>query len=173
MSDTCNFNPNQISWIPQILGAILAIIGGFFAVIFRLRIETKQEINHIKIILCDDLSELSKIIDRMHETFTQTQIISPVYFSDLQKTTESFNNSKQRLFLFRKSDLRKEISSFYKKLDKNIKENAGRVGRIPVAGQPPQVGHNQIVTDFVNIKVEATALEKKINKYKYSVLWIF
>ena len=130
MSNICHFQSESILWISQIFGAFLAIIGGFFAVVFRLRIETKQEINHIKTSLIDELHEICNIIGKLNETYTITNIISNTYLNDLSKNTESFNYLKQRLFLIKKANLRRDIMSFYKILDKNISDSINKVGKL-------------------------------------------
>lgn len=171
MSDIPTQPTNQ-QWVFQIMGAVLAIVGGFFAVIFRLRLERKQEINHIKISLTDELDEICSIIRRMSDTYTATtpHVISNTYLNELSKSTESFNFHRQKFFLINNADLRKEIVTFYKKLSKNINESINTVGRLGES----QTGndHAQIVADFTTISTEAAAISKKITGYKYKALWI-
>lgn len=159
-------------WISQLMGAALAIVGGFFAVIFRLRLERKQEINHIKISLTDELDEICSIITKMNETYSATtpHIISNQYLNDLSKNTESFNFHRQKFYLINNPDLRKEIVSFYKKLSKNISDSLNTVGTLGES----QTGndHAQIVTNFNNISTEAAGISRKITSYKYKALWI-
>jgi len=169
-SDPCHFQPQVISWVPQVIGASLAIVGGFFAVAFRQRIETKQEITHIKTSLIDELTEICSIIDKLTETYTTTNIISNIYLTDLAKNTDSFDDLKQRLYLIRDADLRRDISTFYRKLVKNISESINKVNKL---GENQPAAHNQIVNDVKQSRTDAMAIKVRLTKYKYRVYLLF
>ncbi len=173
----CSIPPTPISEYNQILlqiiGACFAIIGGFFAVVFRLRIERKEEVNHIKISMTDELDEIYSIISKLKETYNATSphFISNDYLNDLSKNTECFNFHKQKFFLISNQSLRKEITTFYKKLIENISKSINTVGQL--GGNQVGNDHDNIVNTFSKIASDAEILNKKIKEYKYKVLWIF
>jgi hypothetical protein len=161
----------QLQWLQPLIGGVLAIIGGFFAVIIRLRAEKKQEISYIKISLIDELTELSLIITRLEDTFTSTHIIPNLYLNNLKANTEAFSFHKPRLFIIKEDKLRRSIVSFYKKLGENIQESINQVGQL---GETQSgATHEQIVGKFKTLRTEADTLKGTIEKYKYCTFWIF
>jgi hypothetical protein len=165
--------PENSQLLSQIIGAGLAIVGGFFAVIFRLRIERREEVNHIKISIVDELDEVRIIIAKLEETYkaTNPHFINNTYLNDLAANTESFNFHKQKLFLISNQLLRKEIATFYKKLSESINGSINTVGQL--GGNQIGTDHDKIVEDFSKLSVSASGLSAKIKKYQYKVLWLF
>lgn len=163
--------PGGNQWLSQAFGAVLAILGGFFAVIFRLRLERREEINHIKTSLTDELTEIASIISKLNDTYNATSphIIPNTYLNDLNENMGSFDFHKQKLYLISDSTLRKDISVFYKKLSKNINDSINTVGQLGES----QIGsdHQQIVSAFTTLATEAKALGIRISNYKYGLIW--
>ncbi|MEJ0056267.1 MAG: hypothetical protein WDN75_11775 [Bacteroidota bacterium] len=166
-------SPNQgleyYKLFAPLAGAILSIIGGFAALYFRARLDKKQEINYIKIGLTDELREICSIIGKLNETHNTTHTLPNLYLNDLKRNTESFSFHKQKLFLISSSELRREIVAFYKSLDEIISESINRVGTL---GENPAGGtHDQIIAKFAALKLKAEALDVKLKKYEYYLLW--
>lgn len=169
MNDPGQQNSQYITLLAAIIGGVLTILGGFIATIVNSRVLKKSEIEYIKIGLIDELHEICSIIGKMKDTYKTTHIVSNSYLNDLQKNTDSFKYHKQRLFLIRKENLRREIVQFYKDLEENISESINKVGKLGEA----QVDntHDQIVSKFIDIQTAASSIEDKVKNYKYMILW--
>ncbi len=163
-------NGNSFEVYKLLIGAFLSIIGGFFAVVFRARVERKAEIEYIKIGLKDELAEICSILSKMIETYKTTHIVSNVYLNDLSKNTESFDYHKQRLFLIKDDSLRSSVRIFYKNLGETISDSINKVGKLGEV----QVGneHDQIINKFNSTYSECSTLKAKIEKYKYKAFWV-
>ena len=68
------------------LWGLLSMIGGFFAVLIRVRVERKEEINFIKIRLADELNEICSIIGLsigfvllVRKTNLLNQLLNPIF----------------------------------------------------------------------------------------------
>ena len=103
----------QVSLI--ILGAALAIAGGWISDEIRAWRERKRELKSIKIAIGDELGEIETTINNMHEVWTTAKVLSPSYISDLLANTTAFDNLRTRLFLIEDKVLRKKVVAFYKK----------------------------------------------------------
>jgi len=162
-------SPTQPLWqlLLQVgLGAVSAIGGGYAAVIARLRLEKKQEIEYIKTGIIDELHEFCTIIDKMVETQSTTNIIPPTYFNDLTANREAFDRNRERLFLIDDAPLRKAIVSFYKKIETEAAKARDTVGTLaPGANETAAV-----IRTFNAIKTEAQTLENQIRAYKFKTL---
>lgn len=166
----------QMQWIPQLAllfgGGVLSILGGFFAVIARLRLERKQEIDYIKISLIDELEELVVIIGNMLKTQETAKSLPKIYLDDMLENTESFKEHKKRLFLINKKEVRKAICDFYKKLESGIKSSNNAVGTLDESNTQQAAEVTKVVNSFTLMKTEATDLQTTISTYKYKILWL-
>lgn len=162
----------QYQWIIQpLIGAFASIAGGFFAVIIRSRLERKQEVEFIKISFIDELNEICLIISNMTETHRTSKSIQNEYLNSLSENTEVFTINKQKLFFIDKEDLRRDIISFYKKLNENIQDSINKVGTLSQDTQGDQ--SSAIVQKFETIAASAKTINTKIQAYKYCVFWMF
>lgn len=106
-----------------VIGALLAIVGGFFGVLIRVRVERKEEINFIKICLIDELNGICSIIESMKDTFTKSPVIYPVDLNKLTENTTNFNDHRKRIYLIKDENLRKNIFNFYKDINTLISDS--------------------------------------------------
>jgi len=160
--------PNLQWIIAPIIGAILSAGGGFFAAFARLRLETGQEIDFVKISLNDELQEICSIISKMTETHRASGSIPKMYFDDLSENTDSFKQHKPRLFLVGSSDLRKEICDFYKDLTAEIKKSQNTVGTLNEVDAQTTVT-TEVIANFTAIKSKAETLKTHIGNYKFKI----
>jgi len=161
---------DQYKFIQTMIGAIASIIGGFFAVIIRSRVEKKQQLDYLKISLADELHDIVSIIEKMSETFTKTDNIHNDYINSLTANAESFNATKQKLFIIEKEDLRRDIIGFYKKLSETNKDSINKVGSL--AEESKINPNNEIIRKFEALSATATAIKQKIKAYKYCAFWV-
>lgn len=166
LKEICEGNHSQ--WYSPLLGALLAGIGGFFAVVIRLRLEEKQKIDFIKVSLCDELHEICSIVDKMSETHRTSSNIPKIYFDELLENTESFKHHKKALYIIGDSKLRKDISEFYKKIETDIKKSQDDVGNI---NSPPNIA-TEVTHRFETAKHSAGTLKTKIENYKYKIFYV-
>ena len=159
----------RFQWVPQLIGAASAIAGGYCAVVARIRLEKKQEIEFIKISLIDELTEIRSIIDRMLETHNQTNIIPPSYFSELDENHQSFDQHKPRLFIIGDATLRKAICDFYKKLNQEVEKARTTVSSL---NESDPAARTIITNSFTTIKTGATTLETQVRAYKFKLFGI-
>lgn len=115
---------------PIVLGAVLAIVGGWLGYEIRAKRDDRRELGAMKTTLGDELSSIEGTIRTMHETWTQSQVLYPAYISDLSSSTSSYENLRMRLFLIKDEELRKEIIMFYKKFKDILIKSEGNVGTL-------------------------------------------
>ena len=162
---------DHIQWASQAIGASLAIIGGFVAVIVRLRLEKKNELDCLKIILADEISEIADIIGRMVDVHSSTDRVPKLYINELSENFRAYENVRQRIFLFGDSALRKHISELYKKLNAEIKKFDDTVGSLKEDSDQVRARADLIVR-YKEIKENAVRLKTEIENYTYRPLFI-
>lgn len=113
-----------------LLGALLAIVGGYVGDEIRAWRERVRELKAIKITLADELGEIEATIKNMHEVWEQTKFFGAKYISELLSGTSAYDGARPRLFLISDDDLRKKLVAFYKKLKDQVKKSEGRVGTL-------------------------------------------
>ena len=173
MSDPKSDPNNYVTLWAAVAGGMLSAIGGFFAVVMRGRMDKRAEIDYIKTALIDELSEICSIIDKLAETCKATHIIANNYFTDLEFNNQSFNYHKLRLFLIKKAEIRKGISTFYKELSELTNDSKNRVGQLGISEAARNEQNDAIAVKFGKIKTDAEALMKELKVYKYKVFyWI-
>src|SRR3989344_544919 len=106
---------NNEAWY-LILGAVLAIGGGWISDEIRAWRERDRELKSIKVAIGDELGEIESTINNMHEVWKQAKVLSPSYIVNLLANTTAFDTLRTRLFLIKDKDLRKKVVAFYKKL---------------------------------------------------------
>ena len=146
-----------------VLGAILAIGGGWIGDVLRARGERQRELEDIKIVLRDELGSIEKEIKTMHETWTQSNILYPTYISNLNSNTASFDHLRLRLFLIRDEKLRGEIHAFYKKFKDLLRKSEGKVGTLAETTEAKDE-QKKIHDEFEKIRGEAEAIKNKLVK---------
>ncbi|GEM_PF-2544226 len=148
---------------PVVLGSVLAIGGGWIGDVLRAWGERQRELKDIKIVLGDELESIETIIEIMHQTWTASNIVYPVYISDLSSNTASFENLRPRLFLIKDENLRREISAFYKKFKDLLNKSEGTVGTLAetTAAKEEQ---KKIHDGFEKLGVEAKGIKDKLSK---------
>jgi hypothetical protein len=164
-------NHNELyTLLAALLGGLLSAIGGFFAVVIRARMDKKAEIIFIQTALDDELTTIITIIDNLNETCRTTHQIPNSYLNDLNDNKESFNYHRLKIFLIKDSDLRRSIVAFYKELDEAIKDSINKVGTL---GKEEKGAHDQIASQFINLKTTASTLKSNLLKYQYKVFLFF
>lgn len=165
-----NAVPFYIPLIAAMIGGFLSIFGGSLAVILRVRIDKKQEIEYIKVSLMDELQEIYSIIGNLCETYRTAHSIPNTYLNELKANTESYDNHRKRLFIIPNELLRKEITGFYKRLSTTIENSLNTVGTL---GEQQQGNdHNQIAAEFKTLQANTQLVKDNIKKYRYKILWV-
>jgi uncharacterized protein YeeX (DUF496 family) len=113
-----------------ILGASIAIIGGFIGDEFRSYRERQRERKAIKISIIDELEDIMTIIKNMHEVWEKSKLLHPSYVADLLASTSIYESFRTRLFLIKEAELRKELNAFYKKLKDLAHKSEGKLGSL-------------------------------------------
>lgn len=146
-----------------ILGALLAIIGGAISDEFRAWRERRNERKAIKTSLVDELSEIEMTVKNMHEVWDQTHVFGVKYITDLLSCTSAYDSCRQRLFLIKDTELRKEIIAFYKKLKNTAQKAEGKVGSLDET-QESKDEQSGFERSFQEIGAEAKVLREKLEK---------
>lgn len=153
---------------PILLGAGLSIIGGFFGVIIRVRVERRAEIDFIKVCIIDELNDICSIINSIKDTYKKTPTIFPSDLNKLGGNTDNFVEHKKRIFLITNDTLRKEIRTFYKELSDALEDMSSKVSSLSSTNQVP---HPEILKQVEDIASNASKLKVAIQKYKYLIFW--
>ncbi len=146
-----------------LLGAALAIGGGWISDEIRAWRERSREFKALKVAIGDELGEISTTIQKMHEVWTQAKVLSPKYITELLASTSAFDNLRTRLFLIKDEECRKSIVVFYKKIKDTAKEYEGKLGSL---ANTPEANAEQSKADneFQSIFTEATNIKAKLTK---------
>jgi len=164
-------------WIPLLIGGAIAILGGFTANIAKLRLENSQEIKCIKTNLIDEITEISKTIEKMLETqeASEDKILNKKYFNYILRDTESFDSHKNRLFLISDDDIRNNLRKFYNNLTIKTNEyiNSTVTGTLNKEDKEQATEVTEAINKFKEIKNKADDLVKNIKNYKYKPFWLF
>ena len=120
----------NLDFVSLITGAILAISGGAFVEWLKLKMQTKQELNFLKISFSDELEGIISIIGKLNEMWEKTGMVHKAYVNDLANNLNAYHDHRSRLFLFKDTELRRGIISFYKQLEELIKESEDKVGSL-------------------------------------------
>jgi len=147
--------------IGAILGAILAIVGGYVGDEVRAWRERGRERKSIKICLSDELHDIETTIGSMHQVWESAQLFHPSYVTDLIGGTSSYDTLRPRLFLIKDQKLRKEIGDFYKKLKDTARKTEGKIGTL---AQTQEAAADQAGFDssFQTLAGEAKTLREKL-----------
>lgn len=146
-----------------ILGAILAIGGGWISDEIRAWRERSRELKSIKVAIGDELGEIETTINNMHEVWKQAKVLSPSYISNLLANTTAFDNLRTRLFLIKNEELRKKIVAFYKKLKDVGKKSRGKLGTLADTDEA-KAEQGEFDTEFQGICTEAKSIKKELEK---------
>lgn len=144
-----------------ILGALLAILGGVVNDEFRAWRERRSELKAIKSSLSDELSEIELTVKNMHEVWEQTHIFGVKYVTDLLTCTSTYDSYRQRFFLIKDTELRKEITAFYKKMKDTVKKAEGKVGSLDET-QESKDEQSGFEKSFQDIGVDSKKLREKL-----------
>ena len=150
----------------MLLGAFLAVVGGWIGYEIRAKREDHRELSAIKVTIGDELFSIGVTIKTMHETWTQSNVLYPAYISDLSSNT-TFDNLRPRLFLIKDHELRRDIVSFYKKFKDLLKKSEGEVGTLAETDEAKKE-QQKIHDEFEKLGVETDKLKNKITKYTIS-----
>lgn len=119
------FNMNDPIW-PIILGAALAIAGGWISDEIRAWRESGRELRAIKIAIGDELDMIETTIKNMNEVYEKAKVLSSTYITDLLSNTNACDQFRSRFFLIKDEKLRKKVVAFYKKLKDTAKQSEGK-----------------------------------------------
>lgn len=119
---------NEVWFI--ILGALLAIGGGYIGDEIRSWSDRRRERTAIKISLCDELKGIEEIVHTIHSVWESAKVFTPSYVSDLLASTTAYDSLRTRLFLINEDDLRADLNSFYKKLRDTVRKTEGKIGTL-------------------------------------------
>lgn len=145
-----------------LVGAVLAIIGGYVGDEVRAWRERLRECKAMKISLADELQEVESTIGNMHQVWEQAQLLPAAYVTTLLQSTSAYDNLRPRLFLIKNKDLRKEISDFYKKLKDLALKADGKLGTLSTNQEATseQAGFD---ASFQALAAEARTLRGKLD----------
>ena len=149
------------NFISLIIGALLAISGGAVIEWLKLRMEKRQELKFLKISFVDELHEICSIIEKLSETWERSSMVHKAYIDELSDNMSAFGHHRNRIFLFKKTTVRRELITFYKKLKEAIKDCEGKVGSL---AETPEAKSEQeaVKNKFCTLKTEAETLEGKL-----------
>ena len=99
-----------------LLGAILAIVGGAANDEIASLRERGRERKAISISISDELTEITQILNKIKTVWEATHTLIPSYIRDLKSCTSAYDALRQRLFLIKDENVRKEITTFYRDL---------------------------------------------------------
>ena len=144
-------------------GAFLAIVGGAVGNEIEAMRERGRERKSIKICLADELRAIETTLGLMHGTWTTAQMLHPSYVSDLLANTASYDALRIRLFLINKTQLRKDIGDFYKKLRETARKTKGKIGTL--AQTPEAIGEQRgFDGEFQALATEARGIRERLEK---------
>lgn len=146
---------------PILLGAVLAVLGGWIGFEIQANREDGRELKAIKIMLGDELASIDTTIQTMHETWTQSSVLYPSYISDLSSNTTCFDELKLRLFLINDDKLRGEIRTFYKKFKDLLRKSEGKVGTLAET-QEAKDEQKKLHDEFEKLGKEAGEIKNKL-----------
>jgi hypothetical protein len=156
---------NPDAWkiiIGAFVGSTLAFIGGVMGEYLKVRLQNRRERNYIVTNLGDELLEISSIISKFNETFENSNgIANKKYIIDLSNSMALYTNHKDRLFLFKNQEIRREINTLYKDLRTLISESEGKVGTLANT-QESKAQQRDIVQKFKDISTRTTQLSGKL-----------
>lgn len=145
-----------------LIGAGISLVGSAIGQLTNIMFLRRKEVKFIKTSLKSELDAISGVVDKCQESFknsTPSGQVNKKYFTELTENMEVFNEYKLRLYLL-KSSIRNEIFIFYKILQSNIIEFAGKAGSIQPEQSDPQ---QQVIMNGLNdIKYKAETLKQKI-----------
>ena len=146
---------------PLIIGACLAIAGGYIGDEIRAWRERNRERKAIKICIIDELREIESTISNMHQVWETAATFHPSYITDLLGNTSAYDTHRPRMYLIKDAELRREISDFYKKLKDSAKKTEGKLGTL---AQTEEARNEQrgFDTAFQAISAESRSLRGKL-----------
>ena len=162
-------NSSYIPFFASIIGGLLSMIGGFFAVLIRVRVERKEEINFIKICLADELNEICTIVASMKDTYNKSPIIYAVDLNRLKENTTNFNDHRKRIYLITDEVLRKKVIKFYKDITLSIDESVQSISLSTTDAS----GNAKILAKMEALSSTASELNTGMKKYNYKAYWLF
>ena len=154
------------SWwdaLKLLVGAILAIGGGFVGDWLRSWRSNVRELKAIKISLGDELGEIETTTRNMHEVWVKSKLLHPSYITDILSNTTTFDSLRQRLFLIKDQKLRKRIVKFYKELKDTAKKSEGKLGSLAETADA-SAEQSGFETSFQAIGKEAGDIQKELEK---------
>jgi hypothetical protein len=148
-----------------VLGSILAVVGGLSGEYLKVRMQNRRERNYISINLNDELHEITEIIGKFNETFVGSGVANKKYVIDLKNSMSLYDGHKQRFYMFKSAEIRKEINGFYKKLNNLINETESQVGSLDTSSDSKAL-QKEIVQRYINLKSESETLSGKLKVTK-------
>jgi len=127
----------------------------------KVRMANRRERNYIVTNLGDELVEISSIILKFSETFENSNgVANRKYIIDLSNSMALYTNHKDRLFLFKHQEIRREINTLYKDLRTLISDSEGKVGSLANTAES-KAQQKEIVQKFKDISSRAVQLQTK------------
>jgi hypothetical protein len=150
-----------------VIGAFLAIIGGYFGVIIRVRVEKQDEINFIKVCLIDELNDVCNAYKNIEDTFKKSSVVYAPDLNKLRNYTSNYQAYRQRIYLIDNEELRKEIRTFYQTLLEAVNESFVQITNLGVNAVQPNNTHNKVLQKMENAAKLASALKSNLEKYQF------
>lgn len=130
VQNICSGASRSYDWVPLIIGALLAILGGALVEYIKKVINRREERQYIVIMLKDELEEIIKTVDKLEETWEKTKNVHRTYLEELKCYNTAYEHNKNRLFLLSTSEARKKVTKFYRDLQKDVTEWADKAGTL-------------------------------------------
>lgn len=144
-----------------ILGALFAVVSGAVGSEFAAWRQRCRERSALKTIITDELSEIQKIIEKMHEVWEKSKVLSVSYFHNLSACVSNFDSTRQRLFLIKEEETRTGIISLYRDLKNTIDLNINNVGSL--SEDPNSMTEQKDIEEkFVKLGEQAGDWKKKL-----------
>lgn len=149
------------AWL-VILGAVLAVFGGGANDEFSAWRERRRERNAIKVSLSDELTEIVTILNKIKNVWEANHTLVPSYIiKDLTSCTSTYDSLRQRLFLIRDINTRKDITTFYRDLKSAVNSNARRAGSLS-KNADIQKEQEEIAKKFIDFIDKAEKIQERL-----------
>lgn len=144
-----------------VLGAFLAIVGGAANNELSEWRSRCRERKAVSISISDELTEIIQLLEKIKTVWEATHTLIPSYIKDLKTCTGAYDGLRQRLFLVKNEELRKDITTFYRNLKSAVNSDMRKAGSLS-RSEDAQKEQSEIATKFINFISQADKIKSKL-----------
>lgn len=144
-----------------LFGAVLAICGGAANDEIASFRERRRERKAISISISDELTEITQILNKIKTVWEATHTLIPSYIKDLKSCTGTYDALRQRLFLIKSEDIRKDVTTFYRDLKSAVNSDMRKAGSLSKS-EDAQKEQQEIANKFIGFITEADAIKNRL-----------